>query len=121
MSKRIWSSLVLTIALAAPGCRMCCPSYDYCGPLDPAESNSECCGMNRRGSAFNGYVDGEVIMEGVEQEQAPAAPPEPVKKQAMIQQASKTQARPIPVPQRDGAVEAKLPQSSSPTSSRRTS
>jgi hypothetical protein len=127
MSKRIWSSLVLTIALAAPGCRMCCPSYDYCGPLDPAESNAESCGMSRRGSAFNGYIDGEVVVpEEMEHAPAPAAPqspvpPEPVKKQAMIRQASKSQAQPIPVPHRESPANTSATQSAPPTSSRRAS
>jgi hypothetical protein len=71
MKTRTWSSLVLLAALAAPGCRMCCPSYDYCGPVEPSGSNDEHCGMERRGSILGGapiytegvYVEGETIIE----------------------------------------------------------
>jgi hypothetical protein len=71
---------------------MCCPSYDYCGPTEPGESNSEDCGMVRRGSILSGmptYAEGETyIEEGTEVETTPApvkapaplvAPPDPPK------------------------------------------
>jgi hypothetical protein len=54
MSKRFLVAVVLA-ALPAAGCRMCCPSYDYTSPTNPAESNCENAGMTRRGSAFTGY------------------------------------------------------------------
>lgn len=108
---------------------MCCPSYDYCGPLDPAESNSESCGLARQGSAFNGYYEGEVITsDEVEQESAPAAPQHPAphpaaNKQTMreVKSSTLTQARPIPVPQRDRSGEAPVPQTVQKSSSRRSS
>jgi hypothetical protein len=67
---------------------MCCPSYDYCGPTDPGESNSESCGMARRGSLFSGvpmYTEGETYYEdGTVGEETPVeaplvVPPEPPK------------------------------------------
>jgi len=61
MTKQYWLGLVLLAALSASGCRMCCPSYDYCGPTEPGESNSECCGMVRRGSSLSG---GQIYEEG---------------------------------------------------------
>jgi hypothetical protein len=88
MKTRTWSSLILLAALAAPGCRMCCPSYDYCGPTEPGESNNECCGMQRRGSILGGmpvytegeYVEGETIIE--ETPSAPiVTPPAPIRTQ----------------------------------------
>ncbi len=82
MSKRFWTSVVLAAALAAPGCRMCCPSYDYCGPTNPGESNSGCCGMSRRGSIFSGYSGEEVeyVEEGtvIEEQAQPIPDPMPV-------------------------------------------
>lgn len=65
--KRVMGIGLLSLAtLGSTGCRMCCPSYDYCMPTRPQESNSECCGMQRQGSAFNGvaYESGEYIEEG---------------------------------------------------------
>jgi hypothetical protein len=94
MTKRYWSSLLLFAALAAPGCRMCCPSYDYCGPTEPGESNSEYCGMDRRGSILSGlptyaegatYVDEGTIIEEYEGAQpllSPPSPPTPMKQPA---------------------------------------
>lgn len=83
--------------------------------------------MARQGSAFNGMVEGDVIMQdGIEYETAPAAPPAPAvtpppdaKKQPMTEVKSSTrlQARPIPVPQRD----ATLPHTAQTYSSRRAS
>lgn len=67
MTKRIWSGWLLAALLTSAGCRMCCPSYDYCGPTEPGESNSECCGMVRRGSILSGettYAEGAILSEG---------------------------------------------------------
>jgi len=91
MTSRRWSLLVVIAALSFSGCRMCCPSYDYCGPTEPGESNSEYCGMARAGSIFSNapvysggeYVEGEEIVDGetIIEEQAepvklqPPAPP----------------------------------------------
>jgi hypothetical protein len=85
MTSRRWSVFVVLAALSFSGCRMCCPSYDYCSPVEPGMSNSEDCGMHRRGSIFTNapvyqegeFVEGETIIE----EQAepvmlqPPAPP----------------------------------------------
>ena len=84
MSKPVWFCLVLALSSAAPGCRMCCPSYDYCGPTNPGDSNSECCGMARRGSIFSSYygpdapyAEGETIVgEGEFIEEHPALDPQ---------------------------------------------
>lgn len=84
--KTLFSFALLAAAtLGSTGCRMCCPSYDYCMPTRPQESNSECCGMDRQGSAFNGasyqvgeYVDeGTVIEEGVPMARASRGTPTP--------------------------------------------
>lgn len=81
MTKRTWSGLLLSALLATAGCRMCCPSYDYCGPTEPGESNSECCGMVRRGSILSGvtsYAEGETYVdEGTVIETTPESVPEP--------------------------------------------
>jgi hypothetical protein len=58
MLLRTGTILLLAATLASSGCKMCCPSYDYCGPTRPDESNSECCGMARRGSLFSGWIEG---------------------------------------------------------------
>jgi hypothetical protein len=88
MNLRACSLLLVAAALSLSGCRMCCPSYDYCGPTEPGESNDEYCGMARRGSIFSSapvytggpYVEGETVLEGetiVEDSSQPVAPPTP--------------------------------------------
>lgn len=79
---KVWSlSLVFVAALASSGCSMCCPSYDYCSPTNPGESNSVCCGRLRRGSVFGGevieYSDGAYPTEVQPMEDVPAPQPNP--------------------------------------------
>ena len=85
MTKRFWLSTVLVTAIVASGCRMCCPSYDYCNPTNPGESQSISCGMVRQGSSLSGgayggeqvvYEEGTVI-EGEPQLAPPNTAPEP--------------------------------------------
>ncbi|MCE9606324.1 MAG: hypothetical protein K8U03_15625 [Planctomycetia bacterium] len=100
MKTRLGSLVVVAATILSSGCTMCCPSYDYCSPTNPGESNSELCGKERRGSVFSGYttsgeqvVPGETIMESP---QAPAVPqpvaePQPTNKPTSFSRnASKT-------------------------------
>ena len=65
MSLRHQSGWLLAVLLGTAGCRVCCPSYDYCNPTGPFDTNSECCGHARRGSVFSSseYVDGATYVE----------------------------------------------------------
>jgi len=55
--KTRFGALVVALATLLPtGCKMCCPSYDYCSPTNPGESQSEWCGKERRGSILGGYT-----------------------------------------------------------------
>lgn len=78
MKTRFGSLVVVFAALTASGCKMCCPSYDYCSPTNPGAANNEWCGKERRGSIFSNYPDaGEQLIDGetvVEESQAPTVP-----------------------------------------------
>lgn len=76
--KTRFGAFVVLAALSASGCKMCCPSYDYCSPTNPGAANNEWCGKERRGSIFSGYsgageqvVRGETIMD---ESEAPSVP-----------------------------------------------
>lgn len=78
MKTRFGVLVVVLASLAASGCKMCCPSYDYCSPTNPAAANNEWCGKERRGSIFSGYSGGgEQVMSGetiTDESPAPALP-----------------------------------------------
>ena len=66
MMKTMTTLAIAALSFGLSGCRMCCPSYDYCGPTEPGESNSECCGMHRRGSILGGapmYAEGATYVD----------------------------------------------------------
>jgi len=79
MKTRFGLLFVVSAVLTASGCKMCCPSYDYCSPTNPGAANNEWCGKERRGSIFSGYsgageqvVSGETIVD--ENPEAPGVP-----------------------------------------------
>lgn len=76
--KTRFGALVVLAAMSASGCKMCCPSYDYCSPTNPGAANNEWCGKERRGSIFSGYSGaGEQVVSGetiVDESEAPAVP-----------------------------------------------
>ena len=88
MNARLWLGLIVVAAMNCCGCSMCCPSYDYCSPTNPGESNSICCGRSRRGSIFNGeYVEysGEPIPADEGQQVDPLPAPEAPQNAPMVQ------------------------------------
>lgn len=77
MKTRFGVLVVVLASLAASGCKMCCPSYDYCSPTNPGAANDEWCGKERRGSIFTSYsAAGEQVLPGetiMDSSPAPAA------------------------------------------------
>lgn len=63
MKKLFLASTVALLALSSSGCKMCAESCDYCGPTEAGGTNSQYCGLARRGSILSGYGGGEVIVE----------------------------------------------------------
>lgn len=118
MKTRFGLLVVVLAALTASGCKMCCPSYDYCSPTNPGAANNEWCGKERRGSIFSGYSGGgEQVMSGetITEETPARAVPQPAPEQQ-----PNIVLPPAPAPQPMKATGYSRNVSNSGTSARRT-
>ena len=68
---RVWMSLIVLLALSAPGCCSCLAPYDECGPTF-AGCGDQCWAHHRMGSAF---TDKTEPAEYVPPEPTPARQP----------------------------------------------
>jgi hypothetical protein len=59
MARTTLGLAVVSVLLAATGCRMCCHPYDYSGPVYQDQGCSSCRSQPRAGSILDGSVAGE--------------------------------------------------------------